>query len=48
MKNPNVANVMQRDGYFPDDRNVAQTAAFFRKEVEATADAVKAAGIQPQ
>jgi tripartite-type tricarboxylate transporter receptor subunit TctC len=48
MKNPNVASVMQRDGYFPDDRNVAQTAAFFRKEVEATADAVKAAGIQPQ
>jgi tripartite-type tricarboxylate transporter receptor subunit TctC len=48
MKNPNVANVMQRDGYFPDDRSVAQTAAFFRKEVEATADAVKAAGIQPQ
>jgi tripartite-type tricarboxylate transporter receptor subunit TctC len=48
MKNPNVANVMQRDGYFPDDRNVAQTADFFRKEVEATADAVKAAGIQPQ
>ncbi|HZL61789.1 MAG TPA: tripartite tricarboxylate transporter substrate binding protein [Pseudolabrys sp.] len=48
MKNPNLANVMQRDGYFPDDRNVAQTADFFRKEVEATADAVKAAGIQPQ
>jgi tripartite-type tricarboxylate transporter receptor subunit TctC len=48
MKNSNVANVMQRDGYFPDDRNVAQTADFFRKEVEATADAVKAAGIQPQ
>jgi len=48
MKNPNVANIMQRDGYFPDDRNVAQTADFFRKEVEATADAVKAAGIQPQ
>jgi tripartite-type tricarboxylate transporter receptor subunit TctC len=48
MKNPNVANVMHRDGYFPDDRNVAQTADFFRKEVEATADAVKAAGIQPQ
>jgi tripartite-type tricarboxylate transporter receptor subunit TctC len=48
MKNPNVANVMQRDGYFPDDRNVAQTADFFRKEVEAAADAVKAAGIQPQ
>ena len=39
---------MQRDGYFPDDRNVAESAVFFRKEVEAMADAVKAAGIQPQ
>jgi tripartite-type tricarboxylate transporter receptor subunit TctC len=48
LKNPKVASVMQRDGYFPDDRDVAQTAAFFRKEVEDTADAVKAAGIQPQ
>jgi len=46
--NPKVASIMQRDGYFPDKRNVAETAAFFRKEVEATADAVKAAGIQPQ
>lgn len=46
--NPKVASVMQRDGYFPDNRNVAETAAFFRKEVEDTADAVKAAGIQPQ
>jgi tripartite-type tricarboxylate transporter receptor subunit TctC len=48
LKNPKVASVMQRDGYFPDDRDVAQTAAFFRKEVEDTAEAVKAAGIQPQ
>ncbi len=46
--NPKVASVMQRDGYFPDDRNVAQTAAFFRQQVEETADAVKAAGIEPQ
>ena len=46
--NPKVASIMQRDGYFPDKRNVAETAAFFRKEVEETADAVKAAGIQPQ
>jgi tripartite-type tricarboxylate transporter receptor subunit TctC len=48
LKNPKVADVMQRDGYFPDDRDVAQTTAFFRKEVEETADAVKAADIQPQ
>jgi tripartite-type tricarboxylate transporter receptor subunit TctC len=48
LKNPKVASVMQRDGYIPDERDAAQTAAFFRKEVEATADAVKAAGIQPQ
>ena len=48
VKNPKVAAVMQGDGYFPDDRDVAQTAAFFRKEVEATEAAVKAAGIEPQ
>lgn len=48
LKDPKVASVMQRDGYFPDDRNVADTAVFFRREVEAMADAVKAAGIQPQ
>jgi tripartite-type tricarboxylate transporter receptor subunit TctC len=44
---PAVANTMQRDGYIPDNRNPAETAAFFRKEVEATGDAVKAAGIEP-
>lgn len=44
---PAVAAVMQRDGYIPDNRDAAQTAAFFRKQVEETADAVKAAGIQP-
>jgi tripartite-type tricarboxylate transporter receptor subunit TctC len=44
---PTVANVMQRDGYIPDKRNAAETAAFFRKEVEATGEAVKAAGIEP-
>jgi len=48
LKEPKVAAVMQRDGYFPDERGVAETATFFRKDVEATADAVKAAGIQPQ
>jgi len=48
LNNPKVASVVQRDGYMPDNRNVAETGAFFRKEVEATADAVKAAGTQPQ
>jgi tripartite-type tricarboxylate transporter receptor subunit TctC len=44
---PAVANVMQRDGYMPDHRDAAATAAFFRQEVERMADAVKAAGITP-
>jgi tripartite-type tricarboxylate transporter receptor subunit TctC len=44
---PAVSSVMQRDGYIPDTRNAAQTAAFFRKEVEAMGEAVKAAGIEP-
>ena len=30
---PAVANIMQRDGYIPDDRDAAAAAAFFRKEV---------------
>jgi tripartite-type tricarboxylate transporter receptor subunit TctC len=44
---PAVANIMQRDGYMPDTRNAAETAAFFRKKVEETAEMVKAAGIEP-
>jgi len=44
---PAVAPKMQRDGYIPDTRNVTETAAFFRKEVELMGEAVKAAGIQP-
>jgi hypothetical protein len=38
---------MQRDGYIPDERNPADTAVFFHKEVKAMGEAVKAAGIQP-
>ena len=38
---------MQRDGYMPDNRTAAETAAFFRKEVEAAGIAVKAAKIEP-
>jgi tripartite-type tricarboxylate transporter receptor subunit TctC len=44
---PAVANVVQRDGYMPDTRNAAETAAFFRQKVEETANMVKAAGIEP-
>src|ERR1700728_4735346 len=44
---PAVAGIIQRDGYMPDTRNVPETAAFFRKKVEETAAAVKAAGIEP-
>jgi tripartite-type tricarboxylate transporter receptor subunit TctC len=44
---PAVAGVMQRDGYVPDNRSAAQTQAFFRKEVAAIGEAVKAARIEP-
>jgi tripartite-type tricarboxylate transporter receptor subunit TctC len=44
---PAVANVVQRNGYVPDGRTAAQTAEFFRQEVEAAGEAVKAAGIEP-
>ena len=47
LKVPAVANVVQRNGYIPDGRIAAQTAEFFRKEVEAAGEAVKAAGIEP-
>lgn len=44
---PAVAAVMQRDGYMPDTRNPAETAAFFRAQVDEAAQLVKAAGIAP-
>lgn len=47
LQEPAVASVMQRDGYMPDGKNPAETAAFFRKEVKDAEEAVKAAGIQP-
>lgn len=47
LKVPAVANVVTKAGYIPDGRSAAQTAEFFRKEVEITGEAVKAAGIQP-
>jgi tripartite-type tricarboxylate transporter receptor subunit TctC len=45
---PGVATNFERDGYFPDSRDPAETAVFFRKEVAAMGEAVKAAGIKPQ
>ena len=47
LREPAVANTMHRDGYIPDDRNAAETAAFFRQAVKETEAAVRAAGIQP-
>jgi len=44
---PAVVNVVQRSGYIPDDRSPAQTAEFFRHQVEAAGKAVQAAGIVP-
>jgi tripartite-type tricarboxylate transporter receptor subunit TctC len=44
---PDVARIMQRDGYFPDNRNAAETGDFFRQEVERTGMMVKAAKIEP-
>ena len=46
LRAPPVAAVMQRDGYMPDTRNAAETAAFFRQKVEECDDLVKEAGIQ--
>jgi tripartite-type tricarboxylate transporter receptor subunit TctC len=47
LKAPAVADVVQRAGYEPDGRSAAQTADFFRREVAAAGEAVRAAGIQP-
>jgi tripartite-type tricarboxylate transporter receptor subunit TctC len=47
LKAPAVAAIMQRDGYVPDNRTAAETAAFFRSEVERIGHAVKAAKIEP-
>jgi tripartite-type tricarboxylate transporter receptor subunit TctC len=44
---PAVMKVTRTSGYEPDNRDAAATAMFFRKQVEASGLAVKAAGIQP-
>jgi tripartite-type tricarboxylate transporter receptor subunit TctC len=46
LREPAVANVVQKSGYLPDDRSPAQTADFFREQVEAAGKAVQAAGIE--
>jgi tripartite-type tricarboxylate transporter receptor subunit TctC len=43
---PAVANILQRDGYFPDNRGAEEVGAFFRQEVEKTGELVKAAKIE--
>ena len=47
LRAPLVAGVLQGIGYFPDERTPAETAEFFRQEVEATGEAVRLARIQP-
>ena len=47
VRQPAVANVVQRAGYIPDERSPAETAAFFRAEVDAAGVAVAIAGIKP-
>jgi len=47
LKNPQVAAKMQRDGYMPDGRSAAETAAFFKQSVEHAKEAVQRAKIQP-
>lgn len=46
LKAPSVATIMQRDGYFPDNRNAIETNQFFRLELERMNAAVKAAKIE--
>jgi tripartite-type tricarboxylate transporter receptor subunit TctC len=42
---PTVSDVVERSGYIPDERSPAQTADFFRVQVEAAGKAVQAASI---
>ena len=44
---PAVAKVTRTSGYVPDGRSAGETATFFRQQVEAAGEAVRAAGIQP-
>lgn len=44
---PEVAAIIQRDGFQPDERDPAATAAFLAWQIQQAAEAVKAAGIEP-
>jgi tripartite-type tricarboxylate transporter receptor subunit TctC len=46
LKVPAVAARMQRDGYMPDGRSAAETAAFFKAALERAREAVKLANIE--
>ena len=46
LKVPAVADVVQRAGYEPDGRSAAETAEFFRQEIEAAGEVVRAANIK--
>jgi tripartite-type tricarboxylate transporter receptor subunit TctC len=46
LKVPSVADVVQRAGYEPDGRSAAETAEFFRQEIEAAGEVVRAANIK--
>lgn len=43
----NVASLLQRDGYFPDNRNAQETNAFFKNEVLRMKEPFRAAKIEP-
>ena len=46
LRDPEVANIIQRDGFIPDDRDPAATAAFLKQQLQQMSEAVKAAGIE--
>ena len=48
LKQPAVANIVQKSGYEPDERTPEATADFFHREIVAVGEAVKAAKIQPE
>jgi tripartite-type tricarboxylate transporter receptor subunit TctC len=47
LRDPEVASIIQRDGFVPDDLDPAQTANFLNRQMQQMSDAVKAAGIEP-
>ena len=47
IKVSNVASLLQRDGYFPDNRNAQEANAFFRNEVLRMKEPFRAAKIEP-